>query len=332
MGDAFLPAVIDASIRVGIAVAAVEWGTRRVRRSAPAIAHRLWLLVLSMALALPIGSALVRPVAYVHPAGTLALLLPESVSYPPTLVRVLAGVYMAGTLILLARLAIGLHLVALLVRRARPLAPSDVSQLASSSDGSSRARRVEFLETSSISIPVTTGFARPRVLLPAEWREWPIDRLRAVVRHERAHVDRGDYVAGLVSAFIQAALWFHPAIWLAGRRLSLCAELACDLRASDGAPADVYARHLLALEQGRSPFMPVWSVGAGTRLAERIAALLEPNSSESRSPRRRVIACCALIAALLAATPLRIVPLRWRSAHASIPYGVPAHQLHSHSH
>jgi hypothetical protein len=86
------------------------------------------------------------------------------------------------------------------------------------------------------------------VLLPADAREWPAERIRIVLAHEFAHIARRDWIAQLGASLFQAICWFNPVVWLACRILRRQSELACDdevLRLGVEAPA--YAGHLLAI-------------------------------------------------------------------------------------
>ena len=75
---------------------------------------------------------------------------------------------------------------------------------------------------------VVLGFFRPVVLLPAQMdKEENNGELEHVLRHELAHVNRRDDWSNLAQQTIQAALFFHPAIWWISSRLSLEREIAC---------------------------------------------------------------------------------------------------------
>jgi beta-lactamase regulating signal transducer with metallopeptidase domain len=75
--------------------------------------------------------------------------------------------------------------------------------------------------------PVVLGFFRPMILLPAGMAN-DSEETRQVLSHELAHVRRCDDWANLFQHFVQAMLFFHPAVWWIGNRLSLEREIACD--------------------------------------------------------------------------------------------------------
>jgi beta-lactamase regulating signal transducer with metallopeptidase domain len=77
--------------------------------------------------------------------------------------------------------------------------------------------------------PATTGWFRARVLLPMELvPRLNSDELAQILRHELVHVKRRDYFWDRVAALGCRILFFHPAVWLAYRRMRWERELACD--------------------------------------------------------------------------------------------------------
>ena len=83
--------------------------------------------------------------------------------------------------------------------------------------------------------PATTGWWYPRVLLPREL----LLRLRAgqlvhIFQHELMHVRRRDYLWDRLSTFVCCLIFFHPAAWLARRRLRWERELVCDEDVAQG--------------------------------------------------------------------------------------------------
>ena len=129
------------------------------------------------------------------------------------------GAYLAGVAAMLLRLALGLWGSRRLVLGARRL------------DGSTRrigALPARVRESDRIAVPVTVGLLRSTVVLPTGWERWPDAKLRAVIAHEQAHVERRDpLVAGLAS-LNRCLFWFHPLAWWLPRALALTAEQACD--------------------------------------------------------------------------------------------------------
>lgn len=154
-------------------------------------------------------------------------------------------VWAAGVGLFLVRLGDGVWRIARISGRADPVSEALREEIRAVSE---HGRRVRVAFTSELEIPVNWGLWRPVVLLPEDAREWPRDRLRAVCRHEVAHVRRRDYAVHLVGRLARAFAWPNPAVWFGIRRLYLEQEEACDDEViRSGIPAADYADHILAL-------------------------------------------------------------------------------------
>lgn len=79
------------------------------------------------------------------------------------------------------------------------------------------------------STPAVEGILRPRIHLP-DGIETVLtsEELEAVVIHEERHARRRDNLIRLSYELALCAVWFHPFVWLAGKRLALYRELSCD--------------------------------------------------------------------------------------------------------
>jgi beta-lactamase regulating signal transducer with metallopeptidase domain len=136
------------------------------------------------------------------------------------------------------------------------------------------SRRVRLLRGERASMPMTWGWLRPVILLPADAECWDADRRRHVLLHELAHVRRLDGLTQWIAHACCAAYWFHPLCWLAARRMRVERERACDdvvLRA--GVRASDYAGCLLAIARACR------ASGASSRLALEMA---RPSQIEGR--------------------------------------------------
>ncbi|HEY4113262.1 MAG TPA: M56 family metallopeptidase, partial [Rhizomicrobium sp.] len=98
--------------------------------------------------------------------------------------------------------------------------------------------------------PMTWGFVRPVILLPAEAVHWSSERRRAVLLHELAHVRRRDSLAQILSLMACALYWPNPLAWIGARAMRRDAEIAADDRVIDaGVKPSAYARELLQLAE-----------------------------------------------------------------------------------
>jgi len=131
--------------------------------------------------------------------------------------------------------------------------------------------------------PVTAGWWRPVVLLPAAVAaRMPVDLVEALLAHELGHVRRHDYLVNLLQGAVEALLFYHPVVWWLSHRIRVERELVAD----DLAATALGERRQLAvalaeldrLAVPRSPFPHVHFAQAahGDRLMPRIRQLIRP--------------------------------------------------------
>jgi TonB family protein len=157
------------------------------------------------------------------------------------------------------------------------------------------------------AMPMTWGWRRPRVLLPAAANEWPDDQLHAVLAHELAHVRRADWIVHVLAQVVSAIYWFHPLFWTAEHALARESEQAADDEAlSSGIDAGQYAAQVVALvRQMRSPLgarAPVVAMARTPHLERRVAAMLRTDANRAIATRRRAV--LAAVAAAVVVVPL----------------------------
>jgi beta-lactamase regulating signal transducer with metallopeptidase domain len=155
-------------------------------------------------------------------------------------------------------------------------------------DSLAARRNVRLRISSTHRAAVVLGFIHPVVLLPAEMdMDANGDEVEHVLRHELAHVDRRDDWGNLAQQLIQAALFFHPAVWWISAKLSLEREIACDdhvLEAS-GQPR-AYALTLANVASRMNQCRHLLAPGVSnnkSQLQQRITMIL--NTHRNRSPR-----------------------------------------------
>lgn len=173
-------------------------------------------------------------------------------------------------------------------------------------------RSVRLLQTFKREMPMTWGIFRSVLLLPCEAQHWSKDRLRAVLCHELAHIQRQDCLTQLLALIVRALYWFHPLVWWTVAKLCMDQEQACDdvVLSTNVKPTD-YAEHLLALT-ARCPSMPFSSTVAlamsrASRLERRLLAMLENRNRQTLPSRSRWF---VLIALLALGTPLAMLSLQ----------------------
>lgn len=165
--------------------------------------------------------------------------------------------------------------------------------------------------------PMVVGLWRPRVVVPQGLeRLLPREVLEAVLRHELAHVARGDLWTGMLQQLARIVHWWNPLVRHVTRRLEDMREQICDDYAVAGlADSRAYAAALVEFAAGWSahgaPATPlaVGAVSAG-QLECRVRRLL---SATRRGPTRLGRRGALGVSSVLAVTALLLVVLRWGS-------------------
>jgi len=275
--------IITAALK-GIVVLVAAWiATSLLRRNSADLRHRIWLAAfIAMALLLipwPMPQTLWMTIdTSATAAGTVSAA--RSVAVLPILWSAIAT-------LLLVRWGVGVFRLHRITQQARTVGAVRVS--------------------SSIRTPMTWGVIRPVILLPTYVASWSAEERDVVIRHERAHIERRDWMWQAFAQVMTAIFWFHPLMWLAARQLRNEAEHAADdVTLAGGIQAPDYADRLMAVARqytGRST-----AAGAGVAmlrhpaLAERVAAILDAGRI------RKSASVGARIGVLLAAVAV-LVPL-----------------------
>ncbi len=194
--------------------------------------------------------------------------------------RIAGGLYISVVGLLLG-VAVWRHLgLRLLLRRAIEPSPA-LAALFHETRRDLMVSASRLLVLPGLRSPATACWWNPRILLPEVCEKLgPTPQLADVMYHELVHVARRDYLWAGASDLICRLLFFHPAAWMARKRLRLQGELACDLAVVEARPghrAD-YADSLAffvrlgMLEDGLSAGVDF--AGSGSTLGTRIRSIL----------------------------------------------------------
>ena len=231
-------------------------------------------------------------------------------------ISILAAIWAAVVLVIAVSLAYSALVVRRIVRQAKPLTSEDWrTPLFEVADRLGLDEAPRLLRSDEAKMPFACGVLNPTIVLSAECDSWSLDRRRAVLLHELAHVRRHDLVGHTLGRLACAVYWFHPLVWTAAKRLRSESERACDdLALACGTRATDYAEHLLEIVTSvRRDATPAVALAMARRkeFEGRMLAILDPelrHSSPSRSQSAALIASLALISLVVgAAAPARRV-------------------------
>jgi beta-lactamase regulating signal transducer with metallopeptidase domain len=190
---------------------------------------------------------------------------------------IVAGTWVMGIVLLSLRVLAGQLSMWRMLRAAVPISDERILNVVSEVISPRGARRtVRWLEHSTSTMPMTCGVWTPAIIIPVSAKEWSNDRLRMVLLHELAHVQRGDCLWQWLTHVVTIGQWFNPLAWLATSRLRSEREQACDdVVLNTGVRASDYAETLLDLSTGGR--RNVFDLCAGLAMArpQRLAARVE---------------------------------------------------------
>jgi ankyrin repeat protein/beta-lactamase regulating signal transducer with metallopeptidase domain len=193
-----------------------------------------------------------------------------------TLVRWIVPLWLTGVLVMGLRLGAAWSRIQIWRFTAVPVIDTALLDLFSGlSEEMNLAKKVRLLLSDKITVPLTLGWLKPVILVPAQiLTGLSAEELKAVLAHELAHIARYDYLVNLFQSVIEIVLFYHPAVWWISGKIREAREECCDEAALRmGADRVAYARALADLAE--SCLAPRPALGAtGGSLLHRIARLL----------------------------------------------------------
>jgi beta-lactamase regulating signal transducer with metallopeptidase domain len=156
--------------------------------------------------------------------------LPQIRQLESSLGLIITGVWAAGAAAAVVRLLVGSLGTVRRFKTGRPLAPEELPEAWRKKIERGRAMPMEvrFLSSDLCSSPFCWQLHRPTVILPQALLKCPVEDLAPVIRHELEHLQLGHPLCLFLQRLVGILLWFHPAVWWAGRQAHLYREFACD--------------------------------------------------------------------------------------------------------
>jgi D-alanyl-D-alanine endopeptidase (penicillin-binding protein 7) len=191
----------------------------------------------------------------------------------------IVAAWAACALALAMRMALGLVWITRVSEQNKPHAhwQARLDQLAHRI-GVTRAVRLRVVD--GLASPVTAGWWRPVVLVPASLLSGMApDLLEALLAHEMAHVRRFDYLVNLGQNVVETLLFYHPAVWWISHRVRAEREqIADDIAARALGEPRRLARALSELERFQFSTHHLAQAANGGDLMSRIKRLVRPDT------------------------------------------------------
>jgi len=219
---------------------------------------------------------------------------------------IIFALWLGGVVFNVLMLAAGLWRLTRISASARPLDGAWAEEADAGARDAGIRRRVRVLQAEQPGLLFTWGLLHPAVVVPPGAGEWPRDRIRAVLRHELAHVRRADWLTQLLAETVCAVCWINPLFWAACRRLRRESEQAADDAVLEGGiEGGEYAMHVMdvarAFASRRESWLPAPAMLRRSDFERRIGAMLRADVNRRPvSIAARVAIGVALLAGALA--------------------------------
>jgi beta-lactamase regulating signal transducer with metallopeptidase domain len=304
--------MIAAMIKSAIVLAIAGGVASLLKRQSAAVRHAVWTAGLLGALAIPLCT-LTLPSWQARVAGRALSVFQNVVGELGVVRQVAVVLWIAGAVAGLLLLFYSAARLAWVAMGAEPVDNARWNALAEEVRASLGIRRpVHLLQNRSVPFLGTWGIVVPRVLLPKDSESWPDDRIRMVLAHELAHIQRHDWVVQVLADAARAIYWFNPIFWMASSRLRRESEHACDdavIRL--GAAGTHYAEELVAMTRAlRSERLqsPILAMAQPSHLEQRLVALLNPSLNRlAATPWAVILVAGAAVALTLPLAAVRSV-------------------------
>ncbi|UCC29141.1 MAG: hypothetical protein JSU86_13170, partial [Phycisphaerales bacterium] len=230
-------------------------------------------------------------------------------------------VWLIGTAFVLSWLLLGLVRVSGFARRGSHLTDESWCGLtAKLSIQLALPRNIRFLESDEVAVPLTWGYPRPVILLPADAESWSPERRRLVLLHELSHIKRNDWLIQVLAQIACAVYWFNPLVWIAVKRLYVEREQACDDDViALGIKPSEYATHLLDIARlmplRRAAPTVTLAMARCCRLKGRVMSVLNSGSRKRRGMALFVPVILSVTGVILTVAAIR----PWTDPSAPIP-------------
>lgn len=178
-------------------------------------------------------------------------------------------------------------------------------------------RKVALHVSNRVTGPVTLGFFKPVVLVPASFfTGLPAEQIEAILLHEIAHIRRHDYMINLLQTAIKTVFFYHPAIHYICKTIDEDREKACDDFAVN------YTRDPQSLAKGLATIRlnltpPNFAMAAARKTSPLVQRLIRLTAAEEPRRRRGQMAT-SVTAVILAAGLYTTTQVKFANAHPPV--------------
>ena len=166
----------------------------------------------------------------------------------------------------------------------------------------------DFWKSEQVQVPFVLGSFQPRIYLP--FGLTPEDEAN-ILRHERAHIRRGDHRIKPLAFFMLALNWFNPLIWLSYWLLAGDMELACDELAAESLTRRDRASYSETLLKCSLSEKSIWvcPLAFGTRRLKKRIRLVTEGRKYTRPVRLSSLAIILILSLCFLTDPLTKVKI-----------------------
>lgn len=228
--------------------------------------------------------------------------------------------WVGGVVALAITQVAGLIAIRRLLRCVMDAAPDEVDRWCQLADRLDVRRLVQFVKADGVFSPMTFGWLKPVVVLPAALTSHlSVAEVDAIIAHELAHIRRLDYLVNQLQIVMESLLYYHPSAWLLSSRVRRDREMCCDVMAVKVCETwHVLGEALYRIATSVRPNGRFALAAAGGSLVERIAFMDARSGGATTvfSPRIATLFLVAACAAMLGMDLDRrsVEALQYRSA------------------
>ena len=162
--------------------------------------------------------------------ASMEILLMDIRDYFNQHLPLIVTIWLMGVVLLLLKFLGGLAYVQRIKNyKTAPLADHWVQMAANLGRQLQLNRPVRYLTSKIVVTPLTAGFLKPVIILPAKLLTGLSEKqVEGILLHELAHIRRNDYLVNILQSIIEILFFYHPAVWWMSARVRDERENCCD--------------------------------------------------------------------------------------------------------